>query len=198
MLTLSTEKITVQTLVQWSTCKPLLGRLGENSYNRHTQVCFSSHELASRYILKILNDTDDEILVLNIKEYEAYIIDGAARIKSLVDFQKERIPLVVRYADLPDNVAFTGYGERDDKYFYEQFNPDPEKMVKAYYSQMTPTVQKLFMQSTVTVVKIKDLSDVDELAMHCKLNELPEWSVSGFKTAENEVQTSDGSSLDLT
>jgi hypothetical protein len=197
MHTQKIEKVTVQRLVQWSTCAPVIGRLEENnSYQRKTQVCFGSAEFASQYVLKILHGNDDEIITLNMKENKAYIIDGAQRINTLVKFQQGLIPLVVPWGELPDNVACTGYGEPDDKYVKEQFHPDPEKMVQAYYSQMTPTVQNRFMQSTVNVVKIEDLSNEKERVMHCKLNELSEWGVSAVKTAEKEVQTSDDISLD--
>jgi hypothetical protein len=186
MLFNTREMITVRHLVQWSNCHEYLGRLKtSDEYPRRETA--PSPERAGRFILKVLNNTDEELLVLNMKLTDANIVDGAARVATLVKFQEGQIPMVVPFGQLPDNVSWRAHGVPEEKYKFARFKPDNETLVEAFYHDMEPAVQQKFLDSHVTVLKLEDLSDADEAHLHFELNGVRPQSpsyASGYNEAE--------------
>lgn len=186
MLINTREKITVRHLVQWCTCHDLLGRLKtSDEYPRRESA--GSHELAGKFMLKVFNHTDEELLVFNMKLTDASIVDGAKRVATLVKFQQGQIPLVVPFGKLPYNMSCRAHGVPTDKHKHERFTPDDRTLVEAFYSDMEPKMQQKFLDSTVTVLKIEDLSDLDEAHMHFELNGCRPQSPS-YASAYNEAE----------
>jgi len=165
------ELITVRHLLQWSTCHEYLGRLKtSDEYPRRETA--PSPERAGKFILKVLNNTDEEFLVLNMKLTNANIIDGAARVATLVKFQEGQIPMVVPFGQLPDDVAWRPHGVAKEKFKLTRFSPNSETLVEAFYCDMEPAVQQKFLDSHVTLLKLEDLCDADEAHLHFELNGL--------------------------
>lgn len=184
MLIDNSEKITVRHLVQWSTCHDLLGRLRINDdYPRREHSSCSI--TAGKYLLKIMHNTDDDLLVFNMKEHHATIVDGASRVATLVRFQQGLMSMAVPFGDLPDNIkcreyepvincrAYEPVMERkmsQDRHKHDLQHFHKETMVEAFYSDMKPEVQEKFLTAKLTVLKLEDLSDVQEASMHFDLN----------------------------
>ena len=185
MLFNARENITVRHLVQWSTCHDYLGRLKTSDEYPRLEAA-PSHERAGRFILKVLNNTDEEFLVLNMKLADASIVDGAARVATLVKFQEGQIPMVVPFGQLPENVSCRAHGV-PAQYKYPLFKPDNETLVEVFYYDMEPAVQQRFLDSNVTVLKLEGLSDADEAHLHFELNGVRPQSPS-YASEYNETE----------
>jgi hypothetical protein len=146
-----------------------LGRLKASDEYPRRETAYS-HERAGKFILKVFNHTDEEFLVLNMKLTEASIVDGAARVATLVKFQQGQMPLVVPFGQLPNNVSCRAHRVPADTSKYARFKPDDDTLVEAFYSDMEPAVQQKFLDSKVTVLKLEGLSDADEAHLHFELN----------------------------
>lgn len=169
MLIETRESITVRHIVQWSTCHDLLGRLrSSDGYPRRTHD--TSAGTIGRYLLKIIHQTDDDLLVFNMRQEYATIVDGAARIATLVKFQQGQIGMVVKHGDLPDGIKCREHGESMHNSEYDRSTADNETLVEAFYSDMPPEMQQKFLTSKLTVLKVEDIPDVEEAAMHFNLN----------------------------
>jgi hypothetical protein len=129
------KTLAVKLLVQWSLthCRD---RLSVNDSYPRTGALWDLLN-KGRYLLEVLNGTDISVLVVNMTTDNSFIIDCAARVNTLLDFQQGKIPMVVTCQTMPDKINFRPYGvcvnEDVDAYKYES-----ETLVEAYYTAGGP------------------------------------------------------------
>ena len=123
-----------------------------------------------RYLLGVMNGTDISVLIINVCEQNAYIVDGAARICALVNFQQGRIPIVVRFEDIPDGVSFRPHGVPAELYTHNHFEYKDDTLVEAFYSDLSLAQQRAFLEMHVDIVQVRNLSLEDEQRLYWQNN----------------------------
>jgi hypothetical protein len=123
-----------------------------------------------RYLLGVMNGTDISVLIINVCEQNAYIVDGAARICALVDFQQGRIPIVLKFEDIPDGVSFRPHGVPAELYTHNRFEYKDDTLVEAFYSDLSAAQQRAFLEMHVDIVQRRNLSLEDEQLLYWQNN----------------------------
>jgi len=165
-------QITVRRLVQWTgECGP--GRLRVNdAYPRaHTDWTVTDR---GRYLLSVLQGTDISVLVVNVSDQSSHIVDGASRIGALVDFQQGKLPMVVKFSEMPERVSYRPYGVPNampiEECQRESFENAYDPLVEAYYAGMQPDQQRAFLDAQVDIRQLSNMSLEQEKFLYWQTN----------------------------
>jgi hypothetical protein len=158
----------VRRLVQWSLSHDQFRLLVNPAYPRLASDWNKIDK--GRYLQAVMNGTDISVLIINVCEQNAYIVDGAARICTLVDFQQGRIPIVLTFQEIPDGVSFRPHGVPAEQYTHNRFEYKDDTLVEAFYSDLSVEQQRAFLDMHVDIVRMRNLSLEDEQQLYWQNN----------------------------
>jgi hypothetical protein len=164
------EQITVRRLVQRSLIHSEYSLRVNEGYAR-IDSAWSIQE-KSRYLQQVMHGTEISVLIINITENNSYIVDGAARIGTLVDFQQGKIPMVLRFGEVPDAASFSPHGVAAELYAQEQFPYKLDTPVEIYYSGLAVEQKKQFLQAGIDVIKLRNYSLDEEKKIYWQNNNI--------------------------
>jgi len=154
------EEITVKRLVQWSLLHGPDRLVVNNAYARVNANFDVLH--TGKYLLDVMHGVEISVLHVNILEDSSHIVDGARRVGALVKFYQGSLPLVVKYADMPDNVVFRPYNVREEVYTQDRYRYGNDTLVEAYYSGLPASMKCSFLDARVGIVKLQKLNPEQE------------------------------------
>jgi hypothetical protein len=117
-----------------------------------------------------MQGVDISVLHVNVQDGSSYIVDGAARVGALVKFYQGSLPMVVTYANMPDNVVFRPYAVPEEQYKHDRFRYKHETLVQAYYSGLPASMKCSFLDAQVGIVKLQNLGTEQEQHVHWQNN----------------------------
>jgi hypothetical protein len=163
------KTLAVKLLVQWSLTH-CSDRLSVNDSYPRTGAPWDLLN-KGRYLLDVLNGTDISVLVVNMTVDNSFIIDGAARVNTLFNFQQGKIPMVVTHQEMPDKINFRPYGicldEDVDAYKYES-----ETLVEAFYTDLPADQKRSFLNTQLDIIMLNGFSLDEEVRIYYECNNI--------------------------
>lgn len=165
-------QITVRRLVQWT------GACGAERLRVNDEYprADSSWTIADkgRFLLDVLQGTDTSVLVVNVSEDRSHIVDGASRIRMLVDFQQGKLPMVVKFSEMPDRVSCRPHGVAHavpiEEFQRGAFDDGHDPLVEAYYAGLQPDQQRAFLEAKLDVRELCNMSLEQEKLLYWQTN----------------------------
>jgi hypothetical protein len=158
----------VKRLLQWSLCHGEWCLRVNPAYPRVSPAWTELDK--GRYLQQVMNGTDISVLIVNITDSKAYIVDGAARVGVLLDFQQGRLSMVLTFQEMPDNVRFRPYGVPPEQYALDRFHYHEDTLVEASYLDLPADQQRAFLDAHVDIMKMSNLCLQDEQQLYWSNN----------------------------
>ena len=168
----SVGQISVKRLVQWTG----LGnaeRLVVNDQYPRADTTWTLADIG-RYLLAVLQGTDTSVLIVNVSDDSSHIVDGASRIRALVDFQQGRLPMVVRFSEMPERISCRPHGVPNavpiEEFQRGAFDNGHDPLVEAYYAGLQPEKQRAFLEAQLDIRELSSLSVEQEKLLYWQTN----------------------------
>lgn len=168
----SVGQISVRRLVQWT---GLCGaeRLRVNDQYPRASTTWTPADIG-RYLLAVLQGTDTSVLIVNVSDDSSHIVDGASRIRALVDFQQGRLPMVVRFSEMPERISCRPHGVPNavpiEEFQRGAFDNGHDPLVEAYYAGLQPEKQRAFLEAQLDIRELSSLSVEQEKLLYWQTN----------------------------
>lgn len=163
------KTLVVKRLVQWSLTH-CSDRLSVNDAYPRTGAPWDLLN-KGRYLLDVFNGIDISVLVVNITADNSFIIDGAARINTLLDFQQGKIPMVVTFQDMPDKINCRPYGVCVDE-DVDAFKYNDDTLVEAYYTDLHADQKRSFLNTQLDIIMLNGFSLDEEVRIYYECNNI--------------------------
>lgn len=162
--------VSVKRLVQWSSSGDTDCLRINNAYPR-IKTAWTIQD-KGKYLYSVLQGVDISIITINVTAPYSYVVDGAARLSVLSDFQQGILPMVVAYSKMPDRINFRPYAVPPAVYSRDRFVYEADTLVEAHYDGLQADQQRAFLQATVDVRRYCEMSLEDEKELYWKTNYL--------------------------
>ena len=186
------EQMSIRRLLQWA-CSCEVDRLRVNDgYPRSANVCDITEK--GRYLHSVLCGTDVTVMVVNTTSINSFIVDGASRLVSLVDFHQGRLPMVLPWHQLPDAVSCHPYGVARHVSQADRYPLQPETLVESFFQDLNVELRRSFLNAVVDIRFVRDLSVDMEQRMYGMYNDICPSSPtaeSSFNEASVYVETAE-------